>query len=244
MTRYDWHLECSACGTRGEPEGLPTVCPACGQPWLVRYPGRRLGLTSHRARGHRRAHAQRELAVGNALDASLRGEHQHDVGLLRAGLQAQAAAGDVDEHGVAEAPTAVAHREHAVGTVGIRGRIGRHVVVEPVRRRAPIDFDQRTDDPRDASGGGHADAKSVARRGQIEFPPDGNHGKAAAQQEAVADVGVAACSHAIEHARHPVAAVDDVDEGDAVGAARITRLQDVDVSRELDQAGRIARRFV
>lgn len=52
MTRYDWHLECSACGTRGEPEGLPTVCPACGQPWLVRYPDRRLSLTD-RAEMHR-----------------------------------------------------------------------------------------------------------------------------------------------------------------------------------------------
>ncbi|HET7423031.1 MAG TPA: threonine synthase [Gemmatimonadales bacterium] len=52
MTRYDWHLECSACGTRGEPEGLPTVCPACGQPWLVRYPDRRLTLTD-RAEIHR-----------------------------------------------------------------------------------------------------------------------------------------------------------------------------------------------
>jgi threonine synthase len=52
MTRYDWHLECSACGTRGEPAGLPTVCPACGQPWLVRYPDRRLTLTD-RAEIHR-----------------------------------------------------------------------------------------------------------------------------------------------------------------------------------------------
>jgi threonine synthase len=52
MRRYDWHLECSACATRGEPEGLPTVCPTCGQPWLVRYPDRRLTLTD-RAEIHR-----------------------------------------------------------------------------------------------------------------------------------------------------------------------------------------------
>jgi threonine synthase len=52
MTRYDWHLECSACGSRSEAEGLPTVCPACGQPWLVRYPDRRLTLTD-RAEIHR-----------------------------------------------------------------------------------------------------------------------------------------------------------------------------------------------
>ena len=36
----DWHLECSACGKRRDAAGLPTVCD-CGQPWLVRYPGRR-----------------------------------------------------------------------------------------------------------------------------------------------------------------------------------------------------------
>lgn len=32
-----WTLECSACPARAGAEGLPTVCPDCGQPWLVRY---------------------------------------------------------------------------------------------------------------------------------------------------------------------------------------------------------------
>jgi threonine synthase len=36
----DWTLVCSACAAAAEPVGLPTVCPACGQPWLVRYAGR------------------------------------------------------------------------------------------------------------------------------------------------------------------------------------------------------------
>ena len=36
----DWHLECSACGALRGPEGLPTVCDVCGQPWLVRYSDR------------------------------------------------------------------------------------------------------------------------------------------------------------------------------------------------------------
>ena len=36
----DWLLECDACGTRAGPEGLPTVCTGCGEPWLVRYPRR------------------------------------------------------------------------------------------------------------------------------------------------------------------------------------------------------------
>jgi threonine synthase len=39
----DWILECSSCGTIAQPTGLPSVC-ACGQPWLVRYPTRRLSL--------------------------------------------------------------------------------------------------------------------------------------------------------------------------------------------------------
>ena len=33
----DWTLECSGCGAQRGPEGLPTVCDACGAPWLVRY---------------------------------------------------------------------------------------------------------------------------------------------------------------------------------------------------------------
>jgi len=36
----DWVLECSNCGAHRGPEGLPTVCQACGLPWLVRYPRR------------------------------------------------------------------------------------------------------------------------------------------------------------------------------------------------------------
>lgn len=36
----DWILECSSCGGQRGPEGLRSVCEACGQPWLVRYPNR------------------------------------------------------------------------------------------------------------------------------------------------------------------------------------------------------------
>ena len=42
---HDWILECSNCGNRRGPEGLPTVCDACGLPWLVRYPDRVHTLT-------------------------------------------------------------------------------------------------------------------------------------------------------------------------------------------------------
>ena len=41
----DWHLECSKCGVTRGPDGLPTVCEACGKPWLVRYPLRKTSLT-------------------------------------------------------------------------------------------------------------------------------------------------------------------------------------------------------
>lgn len=37
----DWTLECSGCGATRAPDGLPTTCERCGQPWLVRYPERR-----------------------------------------------------------------------------------------------------------------------------------------------------------------------------------------------------------
>jgi threonine synthase len=33
----DWSLECSGCGATRDAGGLPTVCDACGSPWLVRY---------------------------------------------------------------------------------------------------------------------------------------------------------------------------------------------------------------
>ncbi len=33
----DWTLACSACDHTRGPDGLPTVCDRCGQPWLVRY---------------------------------------------------------------------------------------------------------------------------------------------------------------------------------------------------------------
>lgn len=36
----DWHLECSECGTTYGADGLPTVCPPCNRPLLVRYPNR------------------------------------------------------------------------------------------------------------------------------------------------------------------------------------------------------------
>ncbi len=33
----DWTLECSGCPRHQDANGLPTVCPDCGSPWLVRY---------------------------------------------------------------------------------------------------------------------------------------------------------------------------------------------------------------
>ncbi|MFN8650924.1 MAG: threonine synthase [Gemmatimonadales bacterium] len=45
----DWQLECSACGNQRGPDGVPTVCDRCGQPWLVRYPDRPLPSLTARA---------------------------------------------------------------------------------------------------------------------------------------------------------------------------------------------------
>jgi threonine synthase len=33
----DWTLVCSECDATRDASGLPTVCPSCGAPWLVRY---------------------------------------------------------------------------------------------------------------------------------------------------------------------------------------------------------------
>jgi len=33
----DWSLFCSQCSTTADAGGLPTVCPSCGAPWLVKY---------------------------------------------------------------------------------------------------------------------------------------------------------------------------------------------------------------
>lgn len=49
----DWHLECSECGRTASAAGLPTVCDACGRPWLVRYPDRQ-HPTTERAEVRRR----------------------------------------------------------------------------------------------------------------------------------------------------------------------------------------------
>lgn len=34
----DWLLECSQCGRTDPPDGLPSTCPECHKPFLVRYP--------------------------------------------------------------------------------------------------------------------------------------------------------------------------------------------------------------
>ncbi|MEZ4456324.1 MAG: threonine synthase [Gemmatimonadales bacterium] len=47
----DWYLECSKCGATREADGLPTVCDACGKPWLVRYRDRTHPATEQTAAG-------------------------------------------------------------------------------------------------------------------------------------------------------------------------------------------------
>ena len=47
----DWHLECSKCPARASAEGMQTVCPDCGKPWLVRYPDRTHPVAEKQAPG-------------------------------------------------------------------------------------------------------------------------------------------------------------------------------------------------
>ncbi len=37
MMTLPWSLVCSHCGNTNPADGLPTVCPKCSEPWLVRY---------------------------------------------------------------------------------------------------------------------------------------------------------------------------------------------------------------
>ena len=62
----DWILECSGCSRAGDPAGLPTVCPNCGQPWLVRYPGRRHPLDA-REPGGAPARSSRKQAPSHGM---------------------------------------------------------------------------------------------------------------------------------------------------------------------------------
>lgn len=68
MTHPDWTLVCDACGEQGSAEGLPSVCAACGQPWLVRYAPRQFSVTDRaeirRGRGMWRFHRFLPLAPG------------------------------------------------------------------------------------------------------------------------------------------------------------------------------------
>jgi len=50
VSSMDWILQCSGCSRDGDPGGLPTICPGCGQPWLVRYPSRQHPRTPSPAR--------------------------------------------------------------------------------------------------------------------------------------------------------------------------------------------------
>jgi len=37
LMSWPWRLVCSECSTSQAPDGLPSVCPSCGAPWLVEY---------------------------------------------------------------------------------------------------------------------------------------------------------------------------------------------------------------
>jgi hypothetical protein len=73
-------------------------------------------LPADRACGHRGIRAQRHFAADDALDALARSEHQHHVGGLHAYLEAEAAAGEVDEYGVAPAAVVLADDHDAAAS--------------------------------------------------------------------------------------------------------------------------------
>jgi threonine synthase len=81
----DWILECSGCGQTRTPEGLPTVCGVCGQPWLVRYPSRIHSLTDRAElrRQHGMWRFRTFLPIARAETPVSLGEG--DTPLLRAG---------------------------------------------------------------------------------------------------------------------------------------------------------------
>lgn len=80
----DWKLHCSNCDAVADPDGLPTVCDACGQPWLVRYPGRALTLTDRAEihRGHGMWRFRRFLPIAPGEEPVTLGEG--DTPLLQA----------------------------------------------------------------------------------------------------------------------------------------------------------------
>lgn len=81
--RHDWTLECSGCRASSAPAGLPTVCPACGEPWLVRYPDRRHTVAERGsvATGHGMWRFRRFLPLADGEEPVTLGEG--DTPLLR-----------------------------------------------------------------------------------------------------------------------------------------------------------------
>ncbi len=76
------------------------------------YVGGGRALPADRPRGYRGIGAQRHFAADDSFDALPGREHQHHVRRLHADLEAEAAAGQVDEHRVAPLAAVFADHEH------------------------------------------------------------------------------------------------------------------------------------
>ena len=186
------------------------------------------------ARNRRVLRAVRDLIGAPGLEAA---GHRHD-----GALQLETPARDF----LRLAEGAVANRQRRVAAVshdGIPDEIGdRRVRASIVRRELGASRDG------DACRTRHVDPHQVVAALDVELPPDPDERVAQARQEAVAEIrfsgGVERAAAAVTVERHLPAAVDDVDERDAVRTARVARLEDVEVGRELDLARGVARRLV
>ena len=116
-------------------------------------------------------------------------------------------------------------------------------------RTPRIGRERRADDTGHAGRRRHVDPDRAVALRHVELPADPHDREALPHQQAVAELGVrrqvAGRGGAVESGEDgPAAAVDDVDERDAVPVGRVLRLEDREVGAELDEPGGVARRLV
>jgi hypothetical protein len=86
--------------------------------------GAGLRAAAHRAGRHRGVGAEGELAVDDVVDAAAVAEHQHHIGRLHAGLEAEAAAAEGDEARVRPGAVAATHGHQALAATATEHEAG------------------------------------------------------------------------------------------------------------------------